>query len=523
MKIAKKWMSVLGVCVLLLTLLISAPTASAESGPMLRTTLTDNATQRGSKKTFDVWARDGAGNKIRATVQFNGKALEPTWDDNEKSSYTLVFTQTGENIVTVSASSDGGQTQELTYRIRYQKADAGTQIGTAIWSVEAFTVGGGYVIPPMRVPIIEGETSAEQLIRLLHTNGLVGYYGGSPQASFYLAYIADGTATAANYNGYRKSGAAQSPRALNLTVAIPQLLVPHLQRTMTFFDPDDYASGWQGHLGEFVISNGSGWMYCVNNVFPNVGFADTYLSDGDVVRVQFTLGYGADIGGFGAMGTEIPDVTQQPTGGYFPVANKDNLTRAICAARSSGLLTRTNVAAAYDAAVQTMATLNASQSAVQSAAQALNAAVAHPSSSAAPASSGSASSAASRAPESSVHPTVSVSASSGTDSVRSAAPSSGTASAPSASSETLTSVADTSSSTESAEASSDADAPSASSGGASSGSASDEHGTGSAGADPAAPSGSPVRVISVTAAVLLAGAAVGAWIWIRRSRKSDES
>ena len=34
----------------------------------------------------------------------------------------------------------------------------------------------------------------------------------------------------------------------------------------------------KSHLGEFVITNGSGWMYSVNNVFPNVGFADTYLS-----------------------------------------------------------------------------------------------------------------------------------------------------------------------------------------------------------------------------------------------------
>ncbi len=38
-------------------------------------------------------------------------------------------------------------------------------------------------------------------------------------------------------------------------------------------------------------------MYSINNIFPNVNFADGYLSDGAVVRVQFTLGYGSAISG----------------------------------------------------------------------------------------------------------------------------------------------------------------------------------------------------------------------------------
>ena len=43
-------------------------------------------------------------------------------------------------------------------------------------------------------------------------------------------------------------------------------------------------------------------MYSVNGVFPNVGFADYYIQDGDVMRVQFTLAYGADIGGSSSLG-----------------------------------------------------------------------------------------------------------------------------------------------------------------------------------------------------------------------------
>lgn len=207
---------ILCVLLVLIPVILPAITAGAASGPSLRTTLTDNAVQRGSKKTIDVWARNAAGEKIIATVKLNGRKIDPTWDDSEKASYTLVFTTEGQNTVTVSASSDGGKIKTLTYRISYQKAKDGEQIGTAVWSVEAFTVGCGYIIEPVEMPIYEGETSAEQLIRLLHENGLVGYYGGTVKSSFYLAYIADGTAAGEKYNNYTKSGTAKKPRKLNL-------------------------------------------------------------------------------------------------------------------------------------------------------------------------------------------------------------------------------------------------------------------------------------------------------------------
>lgn len=353
--------------------------SEAVSGPSVITTLSDNALQRGSKKTFDVWARNSSGNKIKASVKLNGQKVDPTWDDNEKTSYTLLFTVEGENIVTVSASSDGGKKKELTYHIIYQKAAAGEAIGTATWSVEAFSIGCGYIIYPIDMPIYEGETAAEQLIRLLHSNGLTGYYGGTVKSSFYLAYIADGTAEAQKYNSYQKSGTPSNPQSLNLNPCIPSLLVPYLEDTMTFYDPDDYINNWRGYLGEFAFTNGSGWMYSVNNIFPNVGFADSYLSDGDTVRVQFTLGYGADIGGFGAVGTNIPNVDNQPTSGYYYTADKDTLTKAIAKARASGLLERSNVAAAYDSALNVMSALNAAQSSADCAADALNYAVTNPS------------------------------------------------------------------------------------------------------------------------------------------------
>ncbi len=364
--------------VLMLFFALPAVPSGAAAEPSLVTTLTDNAVQRGSKKTFDVWARNAGGEKIRATVTHNGTRLEPTWDDSDKASYTLTFTEEGENIVTVSASSDGGKKKELTYRILYRHAEPGEEIGRAVWSVEAFTIGCGYIVEPVEMPILEGETAAELLLRLLTESGLTGYYGGTEKASFYLAYIADGTAAGERYNGYLRSAVPQTPRRLELSPAIPSLLTPHLESSMTYFDPDDYGKNWVGYLGEFAFTNGSGWMYTVNNVFPNVGFADSYLSDGDVVRVQFTLGYGADIGGFAAVGSAVPDAGAQPAGGYYPVADKDKLTEAICRARTSGLLARTSVGAAYGAALDAMAALDAAQETVDAATAALYDALEHP-------------------------------------------------------------------------------------------------------------------------------------------------
>ena len=146
---------------LFFSLLCAVLPAYAASGPQLKTTLRDGALQRGSRKTFDVWASNAAGQKIKCFVTLNGEELSPAWDDSEKTSYTLHFTKEGDNLVTVSATSDGGQRTQLSYHINYQKANPGDYIGSAIFSIEAFTIGCGYLIAPVSVPIYEGETSAQ--------------------------------------------------------------------------------------------------------------------------------------------------------------------------------------------------------------------------------------------------------------------------------------------------------------------------------------------------------------------------
>ena len=58
----------------------------------------------------------------------------------------------------------------------------------------------------------------------------------------------------------------------------------------------DYVEGI-GNLYEFDCGGNSGWMYCVNGVFPNVGSSQVSLSSGDRIEWKYTCNLGYDIGG----------------------------------------------------------------------------------------------------------------------------------------------------------------------------------------------------------------------------------
>lgn len=74
-----------------------AVTEMVTGGVSISTTLTDGVILKGSKKTFDVIARDADGKKIPSEVTLNGEPVKYNWDDQVKTSYTLTFTQEGEN------------------------------------------------------------------------------------------------------------------------------------------------------------------------------------------------------------------------------------------------------------------------------------------------------------------------------------------------------------------------------------------------------------------------------------------
>ena len=196
-------------------------------------------------------------------------------------------------------------------------------------SVEKFTLGQGYYREPRKVPFYEGDNGADILTRLI---GEGNYQNtGSIKNSFYLASIKDNDSREAN---------------------IPKYIRDHVEGDVgEKSDPD-----W---LGEFDYTSMSGWMYAVNNKFPNVGCSQYRPHDGDVVRWQFTVyGYGADLGASADWGD----------GNYIEVANKDRLTAKIGEINSSAekdiLLSKSHIKKAYDKAIEVLQNMEETQSEV---------------------------------------------------------------------------------------------------------------------------------------------------------------
>ena len=87
-----------------------------------------------------------------------------------------------------------------------------------------------------------------------------------------------------------------------------------LQRTckqqkihMEFVNTPAYHSAYiEGihNLYEFDVGNLSGWMYKVNDWFPNYGCSRYQLKDGDVIEWVYTCDLGYDVGGGYATGSE---------------------------------------------------------------------------------------------------------------------------------------------------------------------------------------------------------------------------
>ncbi len=232
-----------------------------------------------------------------------------------------------------------------------QKVEAAsTPKGYVTVSMEKFTLGLGYIIEPVRVPIYEGDTGAKVITRLIDKNlgknsyehtGSIGDESGVVGQTFYLASVKD-----------------KDKREAKIPKYILDVCDEPYGR-----DRDDW-------LGEFDYTFMSGWMYAVNDWFPNYGSGSYELKDGDVMRWQYTVwGYGADLGSTFMSGDSGTDA-------LVKAANKDDLTTAIAKINSSDskeyILQDKNVKSAYSKAYSVLQNMGSKQSEVNSALAALN-------------------------------------------------------------------------------------------------------------------------------------------------------
>ena len=113
-----------------------------------------------------------------------------------------------------------------------------------------FPVPLGTIVEPTQVPYKAGENIAQVTQRLLEHLGMGMRYSGTTESGFYLGAIT------------------------NFEV-----------------DGTPYSS-----MGEFDAGVGSGWMITRNGTFINQGASEFPVSNGDIIRWQYTCQLGADIG-----------------------------------------------------------------------------------------------------------------------------------------------------------------------------------------------------------------------------------
>ena len=198
----------------------------------------------------------------------------------------------------------------------------------AVISVEKGTLGQGYIIEPTVVTLQSGDTVKTVTERVLEANSRSALtrtegYG------YYIAGISD-----------PDRGAISIPAFVQQMITAKDLKV----NTNDIKEPQ--------YLNEFDYTTQSGWMYCVNNVYPEVGAASTKVRSGDVIRWQFTMvGQGQDL------------KEGDPSISANEKLNRDNLYKTMAYIhKTSELMNRADIRTAYANCINVLGNLTSKKS-----------------------------------------------------------------------------------------------------------------------------------------------------------------
>ena len=220
--------------------------------------------------------------------------------------------------------------------------------GTVTMSIEKFSLGQGYLIEPVEVSFQQGENVAQVFDRLMKQRG--------------YTYSNDCRLTSGLY--LRSIDRADTGK-LNIPSCIQNMPGSRNWDGSKVNPPNNKVNTGNVEfptLGEFAYSNQSGWYYFVNNVAPTVGFSETKVKNGDVIRIQFTVyGLGADLGaGYGVdpMALNIP--------------NRDVITKKMAVMNQNpGCFSNATWKKAYQKAVAVVSDLNSTYTQISSASNSL--------------------------------------------------------------------------------------------------------------------------------------------------------
>lgn len=205
------------------------------------------------------------------TVSVNGTVVSaPISQSGSKFGYSTYLSNEGANTITITATDADGYSATRSWTVYYENGDI-----TVTVSVEATTVGLGYLVSPTEVTVPGGTDAWSIVEKVLTENG----YGISGSGSYLSALQRSGIC----------SGFFIDPELMDLIVA------DGMDENGAGLDPQPFS---MDSLGEFDFYRWSGWMYSYNGSYPGYGMNVCKPQDGSVIRVRYTLALGKDIGGY---------------------------------------------------------------------------------------------------------------------------------------------------------------------------------------------------------------------------------
>lgn len=205
------------------------------------------------------------------TVSVNGTVVSaPISQSGYQFGYTAYLSNVGANTITITATDGDGYSATRSWTVYYEKGDI-----TVTVSVEATTVGLGYLVAPTEVTVPGGTDAWTVVQQVLTDNGYTVSGSGSYLAAIQCSGICDGWSIDPELMG--------------------RIIEDNMDELGAGTDPRPYS---MDSLGEFDFYRYSGWMYSYNGSYPGYGFNVCKPQDGSVIRVRYTLAMGKDIGGY---------------------------------------------------------------------------------------------------------------------------------------------------------------------------------------------------------------------------------
>lgn len=205
------------------------------------------------------------------TVSVNGTVVSaPISQSGYQFGYTAYLSNVGANTITITATDGDGYSATRSWTVYYENGDI-----TVTVSVEATTVGLGYLVYPTAVTVPGGTDAWTVVQQVLTENG----YTVSGSGSYLSAIQRSGIC----------SGFFIDSELMELIMA------DGMDENGAGLDPQPFS---MDSLGEFDFYRWSGWMYSYNGSYPGYGLNVCKPQDGSVIRVRYTLAMGKDIGGY---------------------------------------------------------------------------------------------------------------------------------------------------------------------------------------------------------------------------------